>query len=289
MDRSSEDEAAGIDETGPEAEDDTGEGGPPARQRGIQSIDQSLLLLKCMMELNGPVTLTELAQAAGMPASKAHRYLASFAKAGMVFQRQRSGRYQLGNLALELGLAAMNLSDFTNRTADRLYELMLATDSTALLSVWGNHGPTIVRWERAESLIATSLGLGTTLPLLNSANGLIFFSYLPRRFTTDVLRRELKLRAKTGLTDLDTSKAGLEELIRQTRARGFANGHFIPGLHAVSAPILDWQGEAVAGVSLITNEEVSSPENEKVRRLLAFCAENSAPAIPQGRAAADEG
>ena len=40
----------------------------------------------------------------GMPAAKAHRYLASFMPAGLIEQHPESGRYDLGPFALELGL-----------------------------------------------------------------------------------------------------------------------------------------------------------------------------------------
>ena len=42
---------------------------------------------------------------------------------------------------------------------------------SSLLSVLGNEGATVIRWERAASPAVTSVGLGTTLPLLKSATG----------------------------------------------------------------------------------------------------------------------
>jgi hypothetical protein len=51
--------------------------------------------------------LKDLAAAAGMSAAKAHRYLVSFQRLGLVTQDPRSTRYDLGPAALQLGLAAL--------------------------------------------------------------------------------------------------------------------------------------------------------------------------------------
>src|SRR3546814_11088068 len=56
---------------------------PPTRG-GIQALDTALRLLQVLGSMPGPTGLSDLARRAGMPASKAHRYLASFVKAGLV-------------------------------------------------------------------------------------------------------------------------------------------------------------------------------------------------------------
>ena len=50
------------------------------------------------------MTLKELALRAGMAASKAHFYLVSFKRVGLVAQDEVTGHYALGRYALDLGL-----------------------------------------------------------------------------------------------------------------------------------------------------------------------------------------
>lgn len=234
-------------------------GGDPAGEvtarGGIQSVDGAMVLLRAMAKFDGPVSLSVLARAASMPASKAHRYLASFVHAGLIVQEHRSGRYDLGPLAGSLGLAALTRSDFVNRTADRLHDITARSGLTALLTVWCEAGAVIVRWERAENFIATALGLGTSLPLLNSASGRVFLAYLPEALTRRRAEHELERALETGLTwpDMDLSRDGIAQVIAQARADGIAtiDGRFIPGLNAISAPVLNWQGHAECAVTLI--------------------------------------
>ncbi|MFX9604647.1 hypothetical protein ABTP42_19860, partial [Acinetobacter baumannii] len=70
----------------------------------------------------------------------------------------------------------------------------------ALLAVWGNAGPTVVRWQRTASFVFTSLGLGTTLPLLNSATGRVFLAFAPKRMVTPMADQELARAARLKLS-----------------------------------------------------------------------------------------
>lgn len=247
---------------------------------GLKSLDAALGVLAHMAAQGSPQTLSEIGRACDMPPSKAHRYLASFVAAGLVRQQGRSGRYDLGPAALHLGLAALARHDFVNSAADGLAELSAETGMTVLLSVWANQGATVVRWERGATPTDTSMGLGTTLPLVNSATGRVFLVWGPPRAIAPVRDFQLRRMARQpGLTpDIDPSKAGVAKLAEQTRARGFASveGKFIPGLVAAAAPVLDWQGEAQAAITLVGVDPAAivagSPQTE---RLISYCGERS--------------
>lgn len=243
---------------------------------GIQSLDAALRLLRAMADYTGPVSLSELARDCGMPPSKVHRYLTSFANAGLVIQAGRSGKYDLGEGAVMLGLAALARHDFVNRAADMLPELCQETGLTVLLSVWGTHGATVVRWERAATPTVTSMGLGTILPLLNSATGRAFLAWAPQAPLKEIREAELREARRTSATagERITTDKDIEKLVTRTRVRGYASveGRFIPGLVAIAAPILDWQGEAQAVVTLIgTDPEVMSEGSTAATLLTAYC------------------
>ena len=84
---------------------------PEHPQRGIQSIEVGGQLLHALAHAGRPLPLKELAASAGMAAAKAHPYLVSFGKIGLVEQDKASGRYGLGALALQLGLMSLQQAD----------------------------------------------------------------------------------------------------------------------------------------------------------------------------------
>lgn len=254
---------------------------------GIQSVDVALVLLKVMAEFREPASLSEIAQRANMPPSKAHRYLASFVAANFVQQTGRSGRYYLSKAAIEIGLAAIGRLDFIDCAAEILATLVEETGATAFVSVWGIHGPTAVRWQRTNSFITASLGLGSTFPLLASATGRVFLAFSPRRLTAAKLKSEIAQARKFHLKwpDFDPLKPkDLDRLIEGTRAAGYAttDGRFIPGLYGVSAPILNWQGEIEAAVTLATvDPRIIDPKRSAIRRLLKACRDAVPRTTPQ--------
>ncbi len=243
---------------------------------GIQSLDAALKLLNAMGGYLRPMSLSELARDCGMPPSKVHRYLTSFLNAGLVVQAGKSGKYDLGQGAIALGLAALARHDFVNRASDALPELCLESGLTVLLSVWGTHGATVVRWERAATPTVTSMGLGTILPLLNSATGRAFLTWAPPAPLQAIREEELRAARKASSTvnsQLRTEQ-DIERMTETFRMRGFSSveGRYIPGLVAIAAPILDWQGRAQCVITLIgTDPAVTEPGSDAVRKLIGFC------------------
>ncbi|TDK43749.1 IclR family transcriptional regulator [Antarcticimicrobium luteum] len=240
---------------------------------GIQSLDSALRLLLALAGRPGPTALSDLARDCAMPVSKAHRYLASFAHAGLVRQAGKSGKYDLGPAAVRLGLAAMARNDAINIAADGLPDLCAETGLTALLSVWGNSGPTVVRWERAANFMVTTLGLGSTLPVVGSATGHVFLAFLPRPLTA----------ARVKIDRKSAPQVNPGTTVEQVRAAGYAtvSGDLLLGLSALAAPVLDWQGEAQAVVTLIgTDAAITAPGSAAIAALTRYCADRSLPADP---------
>ena len=247
---------------------------------GIKSLESALSVLTHLARQGGAVSLSDLARACDMSPSNIHRYMATFIQAGLVRQEGRSGRYDLGLGALSLGLAAIARHDFVNSAADGLAQLSTDSGMTALLSVWGNDGATVVRWERGATPTVTSIGLGTTLPLLHSATGRAFLAWGPQGAIAVARESELRraMRNPSLLPDVVPTKAGLNDLADATRRHGFAfvDGRYIPGLVAAAAPILDWQGEAQAVITLVgTDPTAVGPDAPQTRSLVDFCAERS--------------
>ncbi|MEM7721086.1 MAG: IclR family transcriptional regulator [Pseudomonadota bacterium] len=259
--------------------EDTGNG------HGLKSLDTALSVLAYMAGQTGPQSLSEIGRACGMPPSKVHRYLASFVAADLVQQQERSGRYDLGPQAVRLGLAALARHDFVNAAAEGLADLSAATGMTVLLSVWANQGATVVRWERGAVPTDTSVGLGSTLPLLNSATGRVFLAWGPPRAIAPVRDTQLRrmARQKHLSLDLEPTQSGVSALIDRIKSRGFASveGRYIPGLVAAAAPVLDWQGEVQAGVTIVgVDPDTVIPEAEQTQLLLDYCAARSAAPVP---------
>jgi DNA-binding IclR family transcriptional regulator len=193
-----------------------------------------------------PQMLRDLAAAAQMPAAKAHRYLVSFMRMGLVDQQSETGLYDLGSFALELGLSAIARLEPVTLAAPVLAELSEEIGQTVALAVWANHGPTIVRWLGPNAPVSASMRVGSVMPLTRSATGQIFLSYLSTQTTAPLVKQELA-QAQHGVTP--RTRKEVDDIIASTRLRGFSRtSEFIPGIAGIAAPVFDHSGSLAMAI-----------------------------------------
>jgi DNA-binding IclR family transcriptional regulator len=219
---------------------------------GVQAVDTALRVLSALIEMGPPMMLKTVAERAGMPPPKAHRYLVSFCRGGLAERDPASGGYRLGPLAVRLGLAAIRHVHVVNVGAQALGELRDEVGYTVGLAIWGAAGPTFVRFEETNDALIVSGRPGSVMPILTSSTGRVFGAYMPRSVTEPFLRRELAGERHPGASPFATprlSTSDMEALFRHVREHGLAQvrGDLNPGLHGLSAPVFDHAG-ALAGV-----------------------------------------
>jgi DNA-binding IclR family transcriptional regulator len=224
------------------------------RQRGIQSVEIGLRIALRLAETSRPLQLKEIASRASLSASTVHRYLVSLGRAGLV--QQINGRYELGRAALEFGLAALGRIDVVHLASPALTQLRDQIGETVFLAIWGNHGPTIVRWEESSEPVTLNVRVGSVMPLLTSATGLAFAAFMPWEKIKEPAGKQLALLRKRQIDrqddlrmDFKSFKALLEKI--RTDRVSQAEGTQLSSISALSAPVFDSEGRVVAAVTAL--------------------------------------
>jgi DNA-binding IclR family transcriptional regulator len=223
-------------------------------QVGIDSVETGVRLLMALARLGGrPQMLSTLAAHAGMPPPKAHRYLVSFVRTGLVERDPAMGRYRLGPAAVELGAAALGSVDAVALAAEAMPALRDEVDQTVALMVWGTLGPVIVRAEESERVVSVSFRIGRSLPVLASASGMSLAAHLPWATVAPAIAHELE---RGGSGDETADPRALEAVRRRlatVRRRGMSriDGTVTAGITALAVPVLDVTGRAVASMSVV--------------------------------------
>lgn len=230
-------------------------------RRGIQSVEVGGQLLRALAHAGRPLPLKDLAREAGMPPAKAHPYLVSFGKIGLIEQDPASGRYGLGPLALQMGLISLQQADPVRLALPLLPELALRIGHTVSVAVWGNRGPTIVRIEESPAAVFVNMRHGTVESIARTASGRLFGAYLAPAVVREVLEWERRQEQENAVPPLPGHPAPpplptWEEFQRQleeVRAHGMARsqGSVIQGVSAMSAPVFDVSGSIVMAVTAI--------------------------------------
>jgi DNA-binding IclR family transcriptional regulator len=215
---------------------------PSGGSQGIQSVELAMNVLRAIEEARAARSLTQIAAAAGMTPSKAHRYLASLGRIGLVAQSQRSGLYDLGPGMRRLGIEAMRRMDEVAQASEYLPGLRDRTSQAVNLAVWGDHGPVIVRWDYGAYPLPITVRVGATMPLLYSSVGRVFLAYLPDATTRPVLREQLAVDDQEAPTE-----RAIQRIVAEVRERGYAltSGGVIPGVTSIAAPVVG-SGETLA-------------------------------------------
>ena len=221
------------------------------QRQGIQSIEVGTRLLRALAANGRSMMLRDLARNAEMPAAKAHRYLVSFMRMGLVEQDANTGRYDLGEFSLELGLASLARLDPVRLAAPILEDLCEHIGETVALAMWGNHGATCVRWVEAGGPITITLRTGVVLPLTTSATGLAFSAFYRSPYLKKQLDAELRASAESAHTTIAALTRHLEAQLEEIRSQGLsrASGSLTPGINGFSAPVFDHSDRMVAAIT----------------------------------------
>lgn len=218
-----------------------------AHQQGIQSIEVGARVLQALANGRGPMALSDVARRSAMHPAKAHRYLVSLVRVGLASRDPRTGRYDLGPAARHLGVEALRRTDAESIAAEYALRLRDETGHTVDVAVWSESGPVIVRWDSGMHALPMTVRVGSVLPLLDSALGLVFLAHLPRPQTAAALATQ-QARGETQRVPIAEQEALLEQVRQDGHASALNN--MIYGMAAYASPVFGPDGQVALAVGL---------------------------------------
>jgi DNA-binding IclR family transcriptional regulator len=282
---------------------DSAGGSVDRAQRGIQSIEVGGQLLLALVHQGRPMALKDLAREAGMAPAKAHPYLVSFARIGLIEQDRLSGAYFLGPLALQLGLISLQQANPVQVATPLLGELAQRIGHTVALAVWGTRGATIVRLEESPASVHVNMRHGTVFSLADTASGRLFAAFRAPAAAQQQLeaeRRRRKARPEAPIAGMPPASPlpawrEFEKQLIEVRAHGLSRsvGEVVPGINAMAAPAFDHSGAIVLALTAIGPAAVFDTRwDGAIARALRACADQvsqrlGAPATAAKRTRAD--
>jgi len=221
-------------------------------RKGIQSIEIGIGLLECIEQAGGPISLSRIAQLRRMTPSKAHFYLVSLGRVGLVSQDSVGGLYRLGPAALRLGLSALSQCDVVELAREEMARLSALTGDTVFLSVWGHGGPTVISRFDGLNVAPLAVRVGAVMPLTRSATGRVFLAWMPRSHTAALLRQEAKARRGR-----EAKASPLERIIAEVRRSGIAltPGAVASEMIAIAAPVFNHTQQLQCVLTITENGE----------------------------------
>lgn len=203
-----------------------GENAGGIERKGVQSVDRAFEILRAFDRNEQSLGVKEIAAETGMAPSQVHHYLVSLVRSGAVRQLQ-NGTYALGTFMLQAGLSALRRLDPVERTLQAARAFRDETQEATFVSLWGGHGATIIRFFEGVKPVTVAIRTGGTMPLLGSATGHVFLTWLPS--------------ARLMLESTESDSLNLETIQQKTQEAGLGhvNGLLLPSIAALSAPVFD--------------------------------------------------
>lgn len=237
------------DDDGAAAEAD--EAGKP--QRAVQSVEVGGRLLLALAAQPAPMALKDLAARAGLSASRAHPYLVSFGRLGLIEQDPVSQRYALGPAALQIGLACLHQLDPIKVATPVAEALAERFNQAVAIAVWANFGATIVRLIEGRRPLHVNMRVGMVMSLYGTATGRAFAAVLPAERLERALAGPLGDLPEAAAQSLAAPREERLHCVDEWRREGVmrAAGRPIPGVNALSAPVFDHEGAPALVITML--------------------------------------
>jgi len=253
----------------------------PARgadRGGVQSVRIASFILKALAAGGGALALKDLAAATGLARAKVHRYLTSLRHAGLVSQNLDTSHYQIGPLAVEIGLVGLRRISPVAEVCNALPALRDLINQTVTVAVWGDGGPVVVAMQESDHLITMNIRIGSRLPVLTTAIGRTFLAHLPGAMTEPLVAAERRDAQRQRLTVPSVQELGgwLKEI--RSRRLSRAPSALLPGVDAIAAPVFDYRDHIVAVLCVVARSDakITGWDGSAVRALTDTAVELSA-------------
>jgi len=215
----------------------------------IQVLDRAMALVSVLSRAPGPLSLTRLANDAGLHTASAHRILGALMAHGLV-EKTGAGEYDLGVRWLEVGNRLRARLNIRQVAMPLMQQLAVLTGETVNLIVRrGDEAVYIERVSGGQTLIQVVQVVGAHAPLHVTAVGKIF---LAEDSASGVMgyaeRTGLPAYTPNTLTSLERLKTELESIRREQLAHDREEAEL--GVACIGAPVRDAEGKLVAGLSI---------------------------------------
>jgi len=216
--------------------------------REIKSIRNCFRILSLFSKQNPDLDAEGISQAINIPKSSVYRYLYTLIQESILEYDSTTKKYELGLKIIELGGTAYHQMELRRIALPFMQELAKKTRETVYLSTLDRDRAICVERVESDLPIRLSINRGESFPLHASATARILMAYLPDEEQDRIIKKGLK-----GFTDYTiTDSQKLRQNLKEIKRRGFAssNQELDLGAKAVSAPIFDFSGRAIAGLSI---------------------------------------
>lgn len=216
----------------------------------VESLDRGLRILEMFTSGSHELTVTQIAEAGGIPIASAYRIIHTLERRGFLKRDRDQGPVKLGLQLLRLGALVQQGLDVRSAARPLMHQLADEVGETTVLLVPEEEDAVCVEsFEGSSPIRPRSIAIGERRPYHAGAGANALLAHLTDAHLERVLARPLVAVTPKTPTDPEVLRKRIEDI----RARGYAYSadELIEGTAAVAAPIFASGKEgAVASLGL---------------------------------------
>lgn len=230
--------------------DDQDDRGNERSRDFVRSLERGLAIIRVFNADRPSMTVSEIAQVAGLTRAAVRRFLLTLSELGYV--DGKNNRFELTPQVLELGYSYLSALSFPDVALPRLEKLVAETSEASEGSILDRGDVVCVVRVPGPALMTISVNVGARRPAHATAMGRVLLADLPPAELDDHLRKyELTPVLPRTITDPDVLRGELKKVHEE----GFAlvDQELEEGLVAVAVPIRDRTRKVRAAINLSTH------------------------------------
>lgn len=215
-----------------------------------QSSDKLLNMLEILTEQNQPIRLQDIADLCGMNPSTALRFLTALQRRNYVAQDAETSRYYLTFKICALAQNLTSALDIRGIALPFLHAVANVFSESCNLAVERDMMVTYIEVVSSPNkTLMTTQRIGNIAPLHCTGVGKLFLT----QYSPDELKRLITVKKLTAFTKYTITDVNvLKEELRRVHEAGYAfdNQECEAGARCIAAPVYDYSGRVVAGISV---------------------------------------
>lgn len=233
----------------------------------VQSLAKGFRVLESFSHGSEEMTLSEVAEAAGLDPGTTFRMLNTFVSLGYVARVPGSKRFTLTLKVLDLGFNAIGRKDLRAMVRPTLRSLVDEVSEAASFGVL--EGGDVLYIERVRAgftRLGVDIRVGTRIPVGISAIGQVILAFLPE----ERLHAALDAKSTQDWSNVPAiSRTRLAQKLDRIRADGYIieDSGVTSGLCVLSMPVLNPDGHALGAISIAAPSVRASVRDLKKRGL----------------------
>jgi DNA-binding IclR family transcriptional regulator len=214
----------------------------------VRTVERALNVLLCFSRDTPELTMTQIAEKAGLNKSTVHRLLATLERRRFLERDPKSGVYKLGIRILQMAYLTLETNVLRKLAFPFVRRLCKQHGETVNLAILDGSDVLFIDVNESPQQVKLAASIGQRLPAFSTASGKVILAYLPVEEARRILEKGMPQLTPYTIT----SPEAFFDNLKQIKQQGFAisTQEYEEGINAVAAAILDSAGFPIGSISI---------------------------------------